>query len=240
MIISAPPDQKIIHIYKWAPNTSPSPLRACHQQAYPEYAGVYRRMKLAATFQNRRKPSRPRIQRAPSSAFELGRDWGDVYEGIPNTAIIDVTVDGDVGTITCQSGNDPPFQRTVSGLAYVVGRRGSLSFLVPHLQDEVCGPNVDVELVSGQSLREKALWSTEVADNVFITGSMTGDSLIRFAYGGCVYAADRIISRQGSGSDRTSPISTNQSGKSSPGRTCAMNGLDGHHIRPISKYTHIE
>ena len=238
VIISTPPDRKIIHIYKWAPNTSPSPLRACHQQAYPEYAGVYRRMKLAASSQMRRKTSRPRVQRAPSSAFELDRDWEDVYEGLPNTAIIDVTVRDDLGTITCQSGDDPPFQRTVSGLAYVVGRRGSLSFLVPHLQSEVCGTTVDVQLLSGQTLREKALKCTEVAENIFITGSMTGDSLIRFAYGGCVYAAGRIISRQGKDCGGFSPIVTNQSGKSSPGRTCAMNGLDGHHVRPILKDAH--
>ena len=49
VIISTPPDQKIIHIFKWKPESSPSPLRACHQDAYPEYAAVYRRMKLAST-----------------------------------------------------------------------------------------------------------------------------------------------------------------------------------------------
>ena len=46
VIISTSRAQPIIHIFKWNPSKSPSPLRACHQQAYPEYAGVYRRMKL--------------------------------------------------------------------------------------------------------------------------------------------------------------------------------------------------
>jgi hypothetical protein len=48
VIISAPATRRIIHIFQWAPEKRPSPLRACHHTAYPEYATVYRQMKLAA------------------------------------------------------------------------------------------------------------------------------------------------------------------------------------------------
>jgi cation diffusion facilitator CzcD-associated flavoprotein CzcO len=35
VVISAPPSRKIIHVFNWAPDTRPSPLRGCHNQAYP-------------------------------------------------------------------------------------------------------------------------------------------------------------------------------------------------------------
>ena len=48
VILSTPHERKVIHIFKWDPEEHPSPLKACHPRAYPEYASVYRRMKLAA------------------------------------------------------------------------------------------------------------------------------------------------------------------------------------------------
>lgn len=47
VILSSPQDQNILHIFKWDPER-PSPLQACHPRAYPEYASVYRQMKLSA------------------------------------------------------------------------------------------------------------------------------------------------------------------------------------------------
>lgn len=237
IILSAPPERRIIHMYKWVPDTSPSPLRACHQQAYPDYAGIYRRMKLAATSRLRNKAKRPRLTRSKSSAFDVSRDWDEIYEGLPNTTITDVTIHGNTATIVCQLNNENPFEREIGGLAYVVGRRGSLSYLDSDLQAEICGNFTDAAWISGTTLRDKALSNTEVADNVFIIGSLTGDSLVRFAYGSCVIAAGRIIERQGrskaeNSSGSSSPI-TNQSSRSSPGRLGVMNGLDGHYIKPF-------
>jgi len=82
VIISAPSDQKIIHIFKWAPSTNPSPLRACHQQAYPEYAGVYRKMKLAAIAAKKNEGKRPSAQRTMTE-LDLSRNWDTSYEGLP-------------------------------------------------------------------------------------------------------------------------------------------------------------
>lgn len=213
VITSCPPDQKIIHIYKWAPSTSPSPLRACHQQAYPEYAGMYRRMKQATgtnpnsfitttttTTGNNfaRQASRPKVRRTSTSAFNLSRDWDSKYEGLPNTSITDVKVEGETALVTLQRANGARLQRRVGRLEYVVGRRGSLAYLSRDLRREVCGDhNLEAaEMLSSQTLRAKVLEDIEVAPDVFAVGSLTGDSLIRFAYGSCTYAAGRIMASE--------------------------------------------
>ncbi|KIX94795.1 uncharacterized protein Z520_09485 [Fonsecaea multimorphosa CBS 102226] len=255
VIISSPPNQRIIHIYKWAPSTSPSPLRACHQQAYPEYAGVYRRMKLAANPSPTPKDKRLRNRRIMSE-FESSRDWNATYEGLPNTEVIGVQVtdNGLAAIVTLQhaSKTEPPFQRHVSGLEYVVGRRGSLNYLSRSLLREVVTKEIDVPppsnagLISAQILREKANEDLEVAPHVFIIGSLTGDSLIRFAYGGCAYAAGKIM-RDESQSGKNE-VELNKSRNTGAVKVClgqyqtpasspkipAMNGLDGHESSPVS------
>lgn len=225
VITSCAPDQKIIHIYKWAPSTCPSPLRACHQQAYPEYAGIYRRMKQAATRGNdagtalhsvrrgRGSSSGPKLRGASTSAFDCSRDWESKYEGLPNATIMDVKIEGETAVITLQtattdvSAPNTILQRRVSRLEYVVGRRGSLRYLSRDLRREVCSNNKrfsdddcdetedeeSAEMISGHTLRDKVLEDIEVAPNVFAIGSLTGDSLIRFAYGSCTYAAGRLM-----------------------------------------------
>ncbi|MCJ1362003.1 hypothetical protein MMC16_001105 [Acarospora aff. strigata] len=201
IILSTPPYQKIIHIFKWAPDVRPSPLRACHQQAYPEYAGVYRRMKLAALNSRGMKMSTSPLSRRKSNPFFTQRNWEAVYEGFPNTVISGVDVDGSVASVSLQLETGTIITRQVSGLRYAIGRRGSLQYLDKDLQMEVLsGPDgenhtevVGAGAIAAKTLRAKATVSTEVARDVFITGSLTGDSLVRFAFGGCVYAAGRII-----------------------------------------------
>jgi len=255
VIISTSRLQKIIHVYKWAPTTSPSPLRACHQQAYPEYAGIYRRMKLAALSSSSSKDKRPRPSRVQSD-FDTSRDWKSTYEGLANAEIVDVqlTDDGSGAVVTFQIGDEPTFRRSVSSLAYVVGRRGSLDYLSEELLAEVL-PTDAPRAISGQTLREKAHDDLEVAPSVFITGSLTGDSLIRFAYGGCAYAAGKVMRSRahqtaganGAAHDGNSDGNTNGNNKvpdSVPVRmrsrpqtpspmVPAMNGLDGHEASPL-------
>jgi len=258
VITPCPPDQKILHIYKWAPSTSPSPLRACHHQAYPEYAGVYRRMKQAARSGPaidaiRRGSSRPKIGRAATSAFDLSRDWDSKYEGLPNTIITDVKVEGETALVTLQTPNGSTLQRRISRLEHVVGRRGSLRYLCRDLRREVL-PNSDsngdsdsdstVEMLSGQTLRDKVLEDIEVAPNVFAIGSLTGDSLVMFAYGSCTYAAGKIMAsnlerspvqqqqQQMNGiaqpEDSTASQEHAHVGKIDAAPRMIMNGLDGH------------
>ena len=261
VILSNPPSRKIIHIYKWAPATSPSPLRACHQQAYPEYAGIYRRMKLAALSSSQAKDKRPKPRHSYSD-FDLSRDWSSTYEGLPNAEIVnaELTDDGTGAVVTFRIGSGQPFERKVSSLAYVVGRRGSLKYLSPSLLREVLPVNDSASKsaggrISGQTLREKANEDLEVAPHVFVIGSLTGDSLIRFAYGGCAYAAGKIMQHSSKAEDISRGQNTTDKANSSNGvgvrvflresnnssrcqtpspRIPAMNGLDGHEASPMS------
>lgn len=257
VIISSSACQKIIHIFKWAPSTSPSPLRACHQQAYPEYAGVYRRMKAAALSHFPRSDKRPK-PRHTHSEFDQSRDWSTTYEGLPNARITQVepSQDGKSATVTFQIGSEQPFERQVGGLAYVVGRRGTLKYLSQSLLREVlpCQPTsseLKTSTISAHSLREKANEDLEMAPDVFITGSLTGDSLIRFAFGGCTYAAGKIMARVkkhqqiSMGCEHDGPVRevngfaaclkerTSRPQTPSP-QIPAMSGLDGHESSPLS------
>jgi len=242
VIISSPPDQRIIHIYKWEPSTSPSPLRACHQQAYPEYAAIYRRMKAAAVSSSPMREKRPRL-RQTLSEFERYREWETTYEGLANAQVVDVRpAEGGTAAAVVQIRlrNDVTISRRVGRFEYVVGRRGSLEYLSAELCKEVVPPD-DRDgrcMISGQTLREQVIEDIEVAPHVFAIGSLTGDSLIRFAYGGCAYAAGRIMRRKptktvspGKEKCGTATTMSSRAGTPSP-RITAMNGLDGHDASP--------
>lgn len=243
VIISAPKNQKILHVFKWDPENRPSPLRGCHHHAYPEYAGVYRLMKraaVAASSSGSSTTKRPRTRRIASSGFLEGRDWDVVYEGQPNVEITGVDMhDDDSATVTFRHANGETFTRPVRGLVYATGRRGTLGYLDEPLRCEVLDSSTGSSpVVSAQSLRNKAVESLEVARDVFIVGSLTGDSLIRFAYGGCVQTAGRLIrahagesgtSENNRASFNSSPTSSVREKKQPLG---VMNGIDGHHIYP--------
>lgn len=250
VIISAPRDQKILHIFKWDPENRPSPLLGCHQQAYPEYAGVYRLMKRATVAASSATATkRPKTRRNFSSAFLESRAWDDVYEGQPNVEIAAVQMhNDDHATITFHKPNGNTFTRQVRGLVYATGRRGTLSYLDRALRSEVLNLSPDSEneieanpFISAQSLRVKALESLEVARDVFIIGSLTGDSLLRFAYGGCVQTAGRLI-RAFSGDDglfikesesEQLPSHSVPASSRDTRALAVMNGIDGHDVYPL-------
>ena len=197
IIISALPNRKIVHIYKWNPDDHPSPLRACHADAYPDYAGVYRRMKLSAMKYLGQDCIFSPLRKRKSNPFFHSRDWDQSYEGLPNTYIKDVSVHGDYARVTLQGADGRVVERDIANLEYVIGRRGSLEYLDKNLQIEVLGSGLPTSdhagTISGQSLRFKVESNLQVAPNVFVTGSLTGDSLVRFAFGGCVFAAQKIL-----------------------------------------------
>ncbi len=201
VIVAAPPTQRIIHMFQWDPETRSSPLRGCHHTAYPEYAAVYRQMKLASMSSTKSRAVKSPSARRKSNPFFEKRDWA-LYEGLPNAEVVNVSSSLENGTaaITIRLSSGEMVTRHVGGLAYVVGRRGTLDFLSPDLRSEVLSETDQEDtaletstLVSGRTLRAKAEISLEVTKNVFITGSLAGDSLIRHAIGGCVYAAGRIL-----------------------------------------------
>ncbi|KAI1956373.1 hypothetical protein LOZ58_006450 [Ophidiomyces ophidiicola] len=197
IIISAPAHRRMIHIFKWEPDERPSPLKSCHQQAYPEYAGIYRLMKRCASIPTDGSTD-PKIPFRPStlSPFLRSREWGDVYEGLPNTLITDVVIDDHGALVTLKRDDGTILRRHVSDLAYAVGRQGSLDYMDQPLRAEILPRNTnaaDTGLISASTLREAALCDLELAPRVYVIGSLTGDSLIRFSYGGCVYVAGKII-----------------------------------------------
>ncbi len=114
-------------------------------------------------------------------------------------------------------------------------------------------------MLSGQTLRGKVLEDIEVAPGVFAIGSLTGDSLIRFAHGSCTYAAGKIMApsrrhredgkieqRQWQMADGATEIDSEDSdsvvsgvvgsmkGVNAMPAAKIMNGLDGHHHSGIN------
>ena len=208
IIITNMHKRKIIHVFKWDPENRPSPLRACHKQAYPDYAGVYRRMKSTAIAMLGNECVGSPLARQKSNPFFKETETNGEYEGLPNTWIQEVDTTDNIGKVTLRLPNGSMTERRVSNLEYVIGRRGSLAYLSPPLQQEVLGSvGIDVGKISGQSLRKKVEEDLEVAPDVFVIGSLAGDSLIRHTYGSCVYAARALMARRRdelSGEDRDS------------------------------------
>jgi hypothetical protein len=233
VIISANPGQKLIHIFKWDPSKHPSPLRACHSDSYPEYAGVYKRMKLCAVSTIACRQKRPRPSRTKSATFDLNRNWDMTYEGLPNTMVTAVKMaeDDKSAIITLQAHDGQILERQICAMTYVVGRRGAMGYLSPAIQQELL-PDSSPDLISGSTFREKAHQDMEMAKDIFIIGSLTGDSLIRFSYGSCAYTAGKILKRCRDSDDDVDSCGSDDfmSKRSSRGSPLvpAMNGLDGH------------
>ena len=222
VIISTPPTRKILHIFKWDPENNPSPLRACHPRAYPEYASVYRRMKLAAqvALGPQGLVSPMRIKRA--DPFFKERNWDKVYEGLPNTFVKRLESHNGSALLALETANGHTIQREISNMEYVIGRRGTLGYLNDKIAESIGALEdqtpLNKALISGLTLRRNVEQSLEVAPNVFVTGSLTGDSLIRFAYGGCVFTAREIMKSDDSrsGTSNTTPSSSCESLSTAP------------------------
>ncbi|KAF3926929.1 hypothetical protein ABW20_dc0106538 [Dactylellina cionopaga] len=226
--------RSVVHVYRWDPEGRPSPLRGCHPQAYPGYAGVYRQMKEGTLV----------------SKSELADGQ---YQGFPNGIVTEVGGDGTIKiTWKLDGGEEQEKVVKVADIKVCIGRRGRLDYLAPSLCKEIGIKNIDYESmerltpitheitqtplarmttrrqsarsrkpalhpktshtagkvwVQHSSLRGRVEENVEVTPNVFIIGSLTGDSLVRFAMGGCVYSAGRIITN-------TSPILESSPGSS--------------------------
>lgn len=230
-IISTSPDQKILHVFRWSPEDRPSPLRSCHQQAYPEYAGVYRLMKRAAlAASGTSKTQRPKYRRGTSSAFLESRHLDELYEGVCNVDVTAVEIENGQAQITFRREDGTSFCRAVRGLVYAAGRRGNLNYLGTELRSEVLGRDDPEPAVSGQTLRAKAMEDLEVAPGVHVIGSLTGDSLVRFAYGGCVSTASRLIHEREGDRGQRSMCSSMLSTRPPSSSLAVMNGIDGHQV----------
>ena len=202
VILSSPPEKKIIHAFKWF-SERPSPLQACHPRAYPEYASVYRQMKLAAKKMLGIEAVVPPLRRKKTNSFFDPGNRERAYEGFPNTSIMEVILNDDAALVALETSDGRIFRREISHVEYVIGRRGSLGYLDDKLKMQVLdgsqSPVTGTNEISSRTLRNKVEENLEMASNVFVIGSLTGDSLIRFSFGGCVFAACEIIHRSGGG-----------------------------------------
>ena len=181
VILSANPNKKIIHIFKWD-GTGSSPLKGCHPSAYPEYAAIYQRMRLAAV---KYPPLISGVREQPS------------YEALPNAEVISIAPEPHFPNLFRIQLSVPSFGitvvRQVGNLSYCVGRRGDLSYLSPELQAEL-GVSNTPSCISGDTLRSQVAADVEVAKGVFVIGSLTGDSLVKYSFGSGTSAAGTILS----------------------------------------------
>lgn len=238
IIISTPPHRKIIHMFNWKPEERPSPLRGCHHQAYPEYAGIYRQMKLAALSSSKSRASASPLMRKKNNPFFTHRDWATVYEGLANAQVVDVSLIDGFAKVTFRLESGEHIERAIGGIEYVVGRRGSFEYLVDSLRSEVIGPtsghddeeeNPSPGLISGRTLREKAEEDLEVAPSVFAIGSLTGDSLVRHAFGACAYAAGRILdAKHEFAEENHCAAAVAKTKMPTPPRSPVQKGVNGH------------
>jgi hypothetical protein len=151
--------------------------------------------------------------------------------------VIAVEMQSESAVVTFQLPDKSTIERTVRGLVYATGRRGSLAYLDKPLLSEVLGCPDGTEpspIISGKTLRAKAWEDLEVAEDVFIIGSLTGDSLIRFAYGSCVQTAGRLI-RAHAGDDK-SECKTPTSSRPQSSSLRVMSGMEGHEIYQNNDY----
>jgi hypothetical protein len=138
----------------------------------------------------------PALRKGMGNPFFARRDWVRVYEGFANAEICGVRIEegGAKGIVRLRLSCGAEIERVVGGLVYAGGRRGSLAYLDPGLLREVLGDgSLSSRWITGRTLRPKVENNLEVARDVFVIGSLTGDSLVRHAFGGCVYAAGRIV-----------------------------------------------
>lgn len=180
VILSANPNKKIIHVFKWD-CTGSSPLKGCHPSVYPEYAAIYKRMKLAAI---EYPPPTLNMREQPS------------YEALPNAEVISVTLEPHFSNLfniqLSLPGSGTIVVRQVGYLSYCIGRRGDLSYLSPELQAEL-GVSNTASCISGDTLRTRVAADVEVARGVFAIGSLTGDSLVKYSFGSGTSAAGKIL-----------------------------------------------
>ena len=139
------------------------------------------------------------LRYSQTDSFSTERGWDKLYEGLPNTYIKQVSVCSTGAVVTLEMNDGSVIDRNISHLEYVIGRRGSLGYLDQTLVSDLLNPNDTAStsdaVVSGRSLRAKVEANLELAPNMFATGSLTGDSLIRHAYGGCIVASRAIMGR---------------------------------------------
>lgn len=117
-----------------------------------------------------------------------GRIKDPLYEGMPDGTVRK----DDVGVRIEFVDGRPACSRQASDLRFYIGRCSSLDYLDDRLREEI-GADGMIRL---KTLRERCEENVELAPNVFVVGSLTGDSLIKFIGGVCMNVASVLLERQ--------------------------------------------
>ncbi|KAG0226978.1 Oxidative stress-induced growth inhibitor 2 [Actinomortierella wolfii] len=112
------PHRPIIHLYRYATASEPSPLKRCHKEVYPEYASIWTLMKKCATRLGRTETSlASSLSPAPGSYYKSCYEYSNTKPKEPcncQQAAVDETM---LGTISPQPTPPPCHGCVYTGLA---------------------------------------------------------------------------------------------------------------------------
>ncbi|KAK9462773.1 uncharacterized protein V1516DRAFT_671085 [Lipomyces oligophaga] len=220
-VLTCPSDHKVLHLFKWDPRLKPSPLRGCHQESYPEYAGLYKLMRQAAIKNN--TPTCRACLKDKHMSREL--PLSSRYEGMANSTLLSASP----WSVHIRTSSGKIVERYVTEIKTHVGRFGVISYLSSELRAELgldpgqfwasrhtFRSRIDSRLNRWTVLRKdgsldetyvldlteressdlfSASHGLELAPGVFVIGSLVGDTLVRYTLGSCVTVAGNILDR---------------------------------------------
>ncbi|KAG5361429.1 hypothetical protein CJU90_2812 [Yarrowia sp. C11] len=114
---------RVLHLFKWG--DKPCPLKGFPRELYPEYASIYRWMKLAAAAQKRSANGSQPTNGVVTTRKCKFEENGCHYEGLANTTIISA----EDGVLKLELPSGEIVTRKVGSVRICVGRTGSLQFL---------------------------------------------------------------------------------------------------------------
>ncbi|KAL2357018.1 hypothetical protein BJ546DRAFT_837087 [Cryomyces antarcticus] len=221
IINTAPPGRSIVHIFNWGDRENT--LKTCDNDEYPEYARLYRLMKLeydcsqhtpmTSSYYKRCKTR----ENAKGASAGTSRDWGVTYEGFANAKVLgeqcsipghshdsdETKVNGKAVRIRISTASGLIVERVIGAIEFAGGRRGSVGYLSAPLRRELFMQAIgkpypgggDATTIDKYTLRAQAKRDLQIMPFAFIVGSLTGDTLVRFALGSCFNAAHKIMNR---------------------------------------------
>ncbi|BFZ63187.1 hypothetical protein YB2330_004307 [Saitoella coloradoensis] len=169
-ITTLPLNRPLIHMFYWDPVNRPSPLKACHPEAYPEYSRLYQSMK---------------------AGHGNCRSAGP-YEGIANGEVLFVKEVNEGLECTIRLQNGQHTTRLVEAIKPFTGRRTKMNWLSPSLRYEM-GVIDPKGWVGRDGFKQEILekgW--ELANGVWVCGALAGDSLVRYGLGGVISVAKEL------------------------------------------------
>lgn len=140
---------KVLHLFKWG--DKPCPLKGFPRELYPEYATIYRWMRLAASCRKRALASKATNGAAGSRCSFDSNHCS--YEGLPNVKI----VSAEDGVLKLELPDGEILTRHVGGVRICVGRTGSLQFLSDRILHDLELAQRDAYTVNKHTISKRIL-----------------------------------------------------------------------------------